>query len=70
VLNSQLLPREWLDENRRVITPDAYFRVRGNGTGDSHADGVYALGNIFARSNITVRELDDMVPVVCLSIRR
>lgn len=68
VPNSQFLPPEWLDETRRIITRDAYFRVRGSGDGDGNAAGVYVLGDIVAGSNNTVFELDAMVPVVCSSV--
>ncbi|KAL1860247.1 hypothetical protein Daus18300_009301 [Diaporthe australafricana] len=67
--NSEFLPQEWLDETKRVITRDAYFRVRGSGgDGDANADGVYVLGDIVAGSANTAMELDAMVPVVCSSI--
>lgn len=66
--NSQFLPRDWLDETGRVITHDAYFRVRGSGDSDPHAEGVYALGDIVAGSKNTIFELDAMVPTVCSSI--
>lgn len=68
VPNSQFMPQEWLDETKRVITRDAYFRVRGGGAGDSNADGVYVLGDIVAGSANTLMELDAMVPVVCSSV--
>lgn len=68
VPNSQFLPAEWLDETKRVVTRDAYFRARGSSDGDRHADGVYVLGDIVAGSNNTVFELDAMVPVLCSSV--
>ncbi|KAI1845193.1 hypothetical protein JX265_006969 [Neoarthrinium moseri] len=66
VPNSQFLPAEWLDSTKRIITRDAYFRVKGNDA--KNADGVYVLGDIVAGSNNTIFELDAMVPTVCSSV--
>ncbi|KAJ4416987.1 hypothetical protein N0V82_006436 [Gnomoniopsis sp. IMI 355080] len=66
--NSQFLPKDWLDETGRLITKDAYFRVRGSENKDATASGIYALGDIVAGSKNTIFELDAMVPTVCSSI--
>ena len=66
VPNSQFLPVEWLDDSKLVLTRDAYFRVRGNGSDD--VNGVYVLGDVVAGSKNTLIELDAMVPTVCSSV--
>ncbi|TVY57076.1 Oxidoreductase ptaL [Lachnellula suecica] len=58
--NSQFLQADWLDETGRVLTRDAYFRVKGNGSDD--VEGVYVVGDIVAGSNNTAIEVDAMVP--------
>ncbi|KAF2259493.1 hypothetical protein CC78DRAFT_66701 [Lojkania enalia] len=58
-INSEYLPKEWLDEKGRVITGDNYFRVKGDDTA-----GVYAVGDIVSGSSNTALELDAQVPVV------
>ncbi|MCJ1245544.1 hypothetical protein MMC30_002748 [Trapelia coarctata] len=64
--NSQFLPADWLDASKRVVTHDAYFRVRGSGADD--VAGMYVLGDIVAGSNNSAMELDAMVPTVCSSV--
>ena len=68
VPNSEFLPKEWLDESKRVITKDAYFRVRGKSAEDEDTKGVYAVGDIVAGSANTLMEMDAMVPVACSSL--
>jgi NADH dehydrogenase FAD-containing subunit len=60
-VNSDFLPRSWLDGSGRVLTRDEYFRVKGDGSSDVEA--IYVLGDIVAGSNNTGMELDAMVPV-------
>jgi len=64
--NSQFLPAEWLDASKRVVTRDAYFRVRGSGAND--VAGVYVIGDIVAGSGNSAMELDAMVPTACSSM--
>ncbi|KAM3068911.1 hypothetical protein ACMFMG_004085 [Clarireedia jacksonii] len=64
--NTEFLPKSWLDETGRVITRDAYFRVKGNGTDD--VNGVYVLGDIVAGSSNSALELDPMVSTLCSSL--
>lgn len=65
--NSQFLLPEWLDATGRVATRDKYFRVRGKGSDDVTAEGVYVVGDIVSGSRNTAIELDAMVPVACSS---
>ena len=68
--NSQFLPKEWLDDSKRVLTRDAYFRVKGGAinNNDDDATGVYVLGDMVAGSANTVFELDAMIPTMCSAI--
>lgn len=66
VPNSEFLSKSWLDETGRVITRDAYFRVRGNGSDD--VKGIYALGDIVAGSSNSALEIDPMVTTLCSSL--
>ncbi|ESZ91283.1 hypothetical protein SBOR_8317 [Sclerotinia borealis F-4128] len=64
--NSEFLSKSWLDETGRVITHDAYFRVKGNGS--DNVKGVYVLGDIVAGSTNSALELDPMVTTLCSSL--
>lgn len=64
--NSEFLSKSWLDETGRVITRDAYFRVRGSGSDD--VKGIYALGDIVAGSSNSALEIDPMVTTLCSSL--
>ncbi|QSZ34568.1 hypothetical protein DSL72_006162 [Monilinia vaccinii-corymbosi] len=64
--NNEFLSKSWLDETGRVITSDAYFRVKGNGSDD--VKGVYVLGDIVAGSSNSALELDAMVTTLCSSL--
>ncbi|KAJ8070665.1 hypothetical protein OCU04_001036 [Sclerotinia nivalis] len=68
VPNSGFLPGEWLDESKRVITADAYFRVRGKSAGDEEAKGVYVIGDVVAGSANTLMECDAQIPVACSAL--
>jgi hypothetical protein len=57
--NTEFLKPDWLDETKRVLTRDAYFRVKGNGSDD--VEGVYTVGDVVAGSANTAIELDAMV---------
>lgn len=60
--NTGFLKADWLDATKRVLTRDAYFRVKGNGSDD--VEGVYVLGDVTAGSVNTAIELDAQVPTV------
>ncbi|KAF1999219.1 hypothetical protein P154DRAFT_621083 [Amniculicola lignicola CBS 123094] len=60
-INSEFLPKTWLDGTGRVITRDAYFRVKGDGGPD--VAGIYVLGDIVAGSTNTAWEINSQVPV-------
>ncbi|KAB8303906.1 hypothetical protein EYC80_005269 [Monilinia laxa] len=64
--NSEFLSKSWLDETGRVITSDAYFRVKGSGSDD--VKGVYVLGDLVAGSSNSALELDAMVTTLCSSL--
>ncbi|TGO63755.1 hypothetical protein BCON_0011g00990 [Botryotinia convoluta] len=64
--NSEFLSKSWLDESGRVITRDAYFRVKGNGSDD--VKGIYVLGDIVAGSSNSALELDPMLVTLCSSL--
>ncbi|CAD6443490.1 1fc6dfa0-e0d6-4a38-b66d-f0ab69245977-CDS [Sclerotinia trifoliorum] len=64
--NSQFLPKTWLDETGRVITRDAYFRVKGAGSDD--VKGIYALGDIVAGSSNLAMEVDPMITTLSSSL--
>lgn len=68
VPNTQFLPQEWLDESKRVITADAYFRVRGKSAGDEEARAVYVVGDVVAGSANTLMESDAQIPVACATL--
>ncbi|RAL62799.1 hypothetical protein DID88_004641 [Monilinia fructigena] len=50
----------------RVITSDAYFRVKGSGSDDVKC--VYVLGDLVAGSSNSALELDPMVTTLCSSL--
>jgi NADH dehydrogenase FAD-containing subunit len=60
--NTEFLKADWLDGTKRVLTRDAYFRVKGNGSDD--VEGVYVLGDVVAGSANTAMELDGQTPTV------
>jgi NADH dehydrogenase FAD-containing subunit len=64
-MNTEWLPSEWLDKDRKVATRDSYFRVKGEGPS---AQGVYVVGDVAAGTKSSAIELDAMVPVVASSI--
>ncbi|KAJ8071251.1 hypothetical protein OCU04_001585 [Sclerotinia nivalis] len=64
--NSQFLPKTWLDEAGRVITRDAYFRVKGADSDD--VKGIYALGDIVAGSSNLAMEVDPMITTLSSSL--
>ncbi|APA05827.1 hypothetical protein SS1G_01797 [Sclerotinia sclerotiorum 1980 UF-70] len=64
--NSQFLPKTWLDETGRVITRDAYFRVKGADSDD--VKGIYALGDIVAGSSNLAMEVDPMITTLSSSL--
>ncbi|ORX92934.1 hypothetical protein BCR34DRAFT_608690 [Clohesyomyces aquaticus] len=64
-INSEFLPKNWLDESGRVTAKDAYFRVKGDGK--DNVSGIYVLGDIVSGSTNTALELDAMVPVAASS---
>ncbi|KAF7872253.1 hypothetical protein EAF04_003177 [Stromatinia cepivora] len=64
--NTQFLPKTWLDETGRVITRDAYFRVKGADSDD--VKGIYALGDIVAGSSNLAMEVDPMVTTLSSSL--
>ena len=64
-VNSKYLPATWLDKDKRVLTNDAYFRVKGNG---DDAKGVYVIGDVVAGSPRTAVALDAMVPTACSAL--
>jgi NADH dehydrogenase FAD-containing subunit len=66
VSNSEFLSSDWLDDTKRVMTRHAYFRVKGSQAED--VVGVYVLGDIVARRNNSIFDLDAMVPTVYASI--
>ena len=55
-VNSEFLPKSWLDKTQRIKTRDAYFRVKGDGTSD--VSRIYAIGDIVSGSTNTAIELD------------
>jgi len=57
--NTEFLKPDWLDETKRVLTRDAYFRVKGNGSDD--VEGVYVVGDVTSGSANTAMELDAMI---------
>ena len=65
-VNSEFLPRPWLDAKGRVVTKDSYFRVKGDGQDD--VSGVYALGDVVSGVENTAIWLDAEIPVVASSI--
>jgi NADH dehydrogenase FAD-containing subunit len=58
-VNSDFLPKSWLDGTGRVNTRDGYFRVKG----DSQADvsNTYVVGDIVANSTNTAIELNAQI---------
>ncbi|CCC14176.1 hypothetical protein SMACR_08620 [Sordaria macrospora] len=62
------LPKTWLDGSNRVVTKDAFFRVRGSSESDPEAGGIYAAGDVVSGSDNTLIETNFQVPVVCSSI--
>ncbi|TVY48409.1 Oxidoreductase [Lachnellula occidentalis] len=60
--NTGFLKADWLDGTKRVLTRDAYFRVKGNGSDD--VEGVYVLGDVTADSANTAMVLDAQTPTV------
>lgn len=60
--NTGFLKADWLDGTKRVLTRDAYFRVKGNGSDD--VEGVYVLGDVTAGSPNTAMVLDAQTPTV------
>lgn len=62
-INTSWLPQLWLDSNKRILTRDAFFRVKGDGT-----DNVYAIGDVVSGSNNTALEVDAMTLTVASSI--
>jgi len=66
--NTSFLPQDWLDDSKRIIMRDAFFRVRGGQGDDSQVKNVYALGDVVSGSSNTSLELDEMIPSVCSSI--
>lgn len=64
------LPETWLDETDRILTKDAYFRVRGSSErqNDPQAYGIYAVGDVVSGSANTLIETNAQIPVVCSSI--
>ncbi|TVY42624.1 Oxidoreductase ptaL [Lachnellula cervina] len=60
--NTEFLKADWLDGTKRVLTRDAYFRVKGNGSDD--VEGVYVLGDVTAGSANTAMVLDAQTPTV------
>ncbi|KAF2791428.1 FAD/NAD(P)-binding domain-containing protein [Melanomma pulvis-pyrius CBS 109.77] len=64
-INSEYLPKSWLDSTGRVTTRDAYFRVKG----DSQADvsGIYVVGDIVAGSTNTAIEMNAQVTTAASS---
>jgi NADH dehydrogenase FAD-containing subunit len=55
-VNSEFLPKSWLDKSGRVLTGDKYFRVKGDGSAD--VKGIYVVGDIVAGSTNTAIEMD------------
>jgi len=66
--NTQFLPASWLDDSKRVITKDGYFRVQGSAEASADATGVYVVGDIVAGSEATLVQLDAMIPVAASSL--
>jgi NADH dehydrogenase FAD-containing subunit len=64
-VNSDFLPKSWLDSTGHVNTRDSYFRVKGDGAAD--VTGIYAVGDIVTGSANTAIELDAMVPCAASS---
>ncbi|TVY28558.1 Oxidoreductase [Lachnellula hyalina] len=60
--NTEFLKADWLDGTKRVLTRDAYFRVKGNGSDD--VEGVYVLGDVVAGSANSAMALDGQTPTV------
>lgn len=66
VPNTDFVPVGWLDESKRIVTRDAFLRVRG--PQGSAPEGVYVIGDVVGGSNNTIFELDAMVPTACSSV--
>jgi NADH dehydrogenase FAD-containing subunit len=64
-MNTEWLPSDWLMQDRKVATRDAYFRVKGDGYS---VQGVYVIGDVAQGAHASAIELDAMVPVVASSI--
>ena len=64
-MNTEWLPTEWLDGDRRVATRDTWFRVKGEA---ASVQGVYVVGDLVSGSRKTAIENDAMIPVVGSSI--
>jgi NADH dehydrogenase FAD-containing subunit len=58
-VNSDFLPKSWLDGTGRVLTRDGYFRVKGDGQAD--VSNIYVVGDIVAGSTNTAIELNAQV---------
>jgi NADH dehydrogenase FAD-containing subunit len=58
-INTEFLPKSWLDKTGRVTTRDSYFRVKGDGQVD--VSGIYVVGDIVSGSTNTAIEMDAQV---------
>jgi apoptosis-inducing factor 2 len=63
VINTQWLPRTWLDVEKRVLMRDSYFPVKYDGTNEN----IYATGVVVSVTNKTAIKLGAMVPTVASS---
>ncbi|KAF2638736.1 hypothetical protein P280DRAFT_471293 [Massarina eburnea CBS 473.64] len=64
-VNSEFLPKSWLDDSNRVKTLDSYFRVKGD---DGNAPpNTYVLGDIVSGSLNTAIEVEAQISVVASS---
>ncbi|KAF2713980.1 hypothetical protein K504DRAFT_479547 [Pleomassaria siparia CBS 279.74] len=64
-VNSEYIPKTWLDATGRVTTRDSYFRVKGDNQAD--VSNTYAVGDIVAGSTNTAIELDAQVATAASS---
>ncbi|KAF1948527.1 hypothetical protein CC80DRAFT_529947 [Byssothecium circinans] len=68
-VNSEFLPKPWLDQFGRVVTLDTYFRVKGPSSPSDRQTpaNTYVIGDIVSGSLNTAIEVDAQIPVVASS---